>query len=409
MLAVFLACAPAPSSVAADGADEDAPTWYGDVEPIVMENCAGCHSDGALGPFPLTSYGAAKAMAPLMADAVANRTMPPWQASPECTTYRGDMSLSDDDIAKIVAWSDGGALAGDAGASAGTIPEPGTLTRTDFSIRIPEAYTPAKAPDDYRCFLLDWPETESTFVTGYRVNPDQVGIVHHVVMYLATPDQVATYREVDAAESGAGFTCFGGPGVVSQEDAVWLGGWAPGAVNGDFPNGTGLYVEPGSLVVMQVHYNVEHAVAAPDQSTIDFMVDSSVESPAIIQPWTDPAWLGTDGMMIPAGESGVSHRFSYTLPAGRAFQIHTANLHMHTHGVSARLWLTRPDGSDECLLDIPKWDFNWQRTYVLDQPVQVDGDTLSIECLWDNATDTDIVWGEGTGDEMCLGTMLWSY
>lgn len=407
---LVVACAPTNGVPAAGDsvASEEVPTWYGDVEPIVVENCGGCHSEGALGPFPLTTYAAAKEMAPLMADAVASRTMPPWEASPECGSFRGDMSLSDADIARIVAWSEAGAPEGDSSLSKGVIPEGGTLTRTDFNIPMPEAYTPGTGPDDYRCFLLDWPEAEPTYLTGYRVNPDRDGLVHHVVMYLATPDQVEAYRTADAAEDGEGFTCFGGPGVVSQADAVWLGGWAPGAQNGDFPNGTGISIDPGSLVVMQVHYNTEHAESGPDQTTIDFMVDSSVSSPAIIQPWTDPAWLESDLMMIPAGQSGVTHRFSYDL-SGYAFRIHTANLHMHTHGVSGRLWLTHGDGSEECLLEIPKWDFNWQRTFVLDEPVTVNGDTLSIQCTWDNPTDHDIVWGEGTGDEMCLGTMLWSF
>lgn len=401
--------APAHSSTGGDSADtaSDVPTWYGDVDEIVVENCAGCHADGDVAPFPLGTYAEAAPMAAAMADAVTSRRMPPWKASADCNQYRGDLSLADDEIARIVAWAEGGAVEGDPGRATTAEAPVATLSRVDFELPMPEAYTPAIAPDDYRCVLLEWPETETVYVTGYQVNPSNRGIVHHVVMYLAAPGVADLYRAADAAEDGVGYTCFGGPGVVDQSDADWLGGWAPGATNGDFPNGTGIRVEPGSLVVMQMHYNTSATEPAPDQSSVDFMVEDSVASPAYIQPWADPDWLDGSGMTIPANSTGTTHSFSYTIPY--TFRIHTANLHMHTFGTTARLSVTQGDGTDVCLLDIADWDFNWQRTYVLEAPLEVSNPTITVECSWDNPTGDELDWGEGTGDEMCLGTMLFSY
>ena len=58
----------------------------------------------------------------------------------------------------------------------------------------------------------------------------------------------------------------------------------------------------------------------------------------------------------------------------------------------------------------------WARTNGFVKTLRVDigsvvkkGDTLRVRCTWDNPTDNDVNWGEGTADEMCLGTMLFSY
>ncbi|MFN7142432.1 MAG: hypothetical protein ACK4YP_01550 [Myxococcota bacterium] len=407
MLALLLfACDGSP-----DEATPAAPTWHADVAPLVADRCAGCHQAGEVGPFPLTTYDEVVAVGSAVAASVAERRMPPWPAASDCADYRDDLSLDDAQIATIVDWVAAGMPEGDPATATETEPPPqGGLSRVDHTLTLPIAYTPTQSPDDYRCFAVDWPETEPTWITGFDVAPDNVGIVHHVVAYLAPPEQVADYAALDAQDAAPGWTCFGGPGVGLQEDAQWLGGWAPGGDDGDFPNGTGIYMEPGSQIVLQMHYNTAAVAAAPDQSAVLVKVDPDVEAPAYIQPWANPVWLYGDSMLIPAGETGVSHSFGYTFDVGDTpFRVHDANLHMHTLGKAARLWIERADGTEECLLDIPRWDFDWQRTYVFTEPKTLHaGDTIKVECTWDNPTDADVAWGEGTGDEMCLGTMLFS-
>lgn len=407
MLVLLLAgCGPAADSAAPPGA----PTWHADVAPVVSTHCAGCHEAGDIGPFPLTSYAEVAAVGDAVAESVVDRRMPPWLASRECNDYRDDSSPTDDEIATIAAWVAAGMPEGDPADAVPAEPMEDTpLSRVDYTLSLPTEYTPAEAPDDYRCFAVDWPSAEGGYVTGLAVEPGNVAIVHHLVAYIAPPEQIAAYDALDAADPGPGWSCFGGPGVGVQEDAQWLGGWAPGGSRGDFPNGTGIWIDAGAKIVLQMHYNTAAATGS-DQSAILLKVDPEVEFPAYVQPWANPAWLYGDSMLIPAGESGVSHGFAYTFGASNTpFRVHHATLHMHTLGRSARLWIERAGGGDECLLDLPRWDFNWQRTYVFEEPETLEaGDAIHIECTWDNPTDQDVVWGEGTGDEMCLGTMLFS-
>jgi hypothetical protein len=158
------------------------------------------------------------------------------------------------------------------------------------------------------------------------------------------------------------------------------------------------------MVAMQVHYNLAGADTEPDQSSMLVRFDSEVDQPAGVLPWANPLWIDTEMMRIPADSTGTTHGFSFGLPS--ELEIWSANLHMHTKGRTGRLAVQHADGSESCLLDIADWDFDWQQSYGLAERVTVQpGDSISIDCSWDNPTPSDIFWGDGTNDEMCVGFM----
>lgn len=381
-------------------------TYFEDVKPLFDAKCATCHVEGGVAPFAMGSYETVKAYAESIKYQVSAGLMPPWPAASGCADYVADRSLSAEQLDTIVKWVDEGAAQGDPameGAPLDTGPKI-ALSRVDRTLPIPVEYTPQSEPDDYRCFLVDWPETETTFVTGFRANPGNLAVVHHVIAFLADTTQVDDAEALDDAEEGPGYTCYGGPGFQGS----WLGAWAPGGNGSDFPAGTGIRVEPGSKVVLQIHYNTLAAGPQPDRTSMDFKVDASVEKEAWVQPWANPQWLVGDKMSIPAATADVSHAWGYdptkVLGDGGALKVYSAALHMHQLGTAARLDVERKDGGSECLLDIPRWDFNWQGTYAFATPQVVQpGDKIRVECHWNNTTTADVAWGESTTDEMCLG------
>lgn len=400
-------------------------TYHKDVRPILERRCTNCHKKGGIGPFTLDSYDKAFALRSAIKNAVQSRRMPPWHAGKDCQQYHGNVTLSDLQIQTIVDWVDGKAPEGDA-ADFKPLPEDKQqrgLSRVDLSVKLPVAYVPKQKPDDYRCFIVDWPKKEKIFVTGYAVKPGNPKILHHVIAYLVEPKDVKAYAAIDAKDPGPGYTCFGGPGGPRTS---WLGGWAPGGSNSDFPDGLGLEVKPGSKIVLQMHYNVLSDNPKPDQTTLDFKLEKSVKRPAAIIPFTNTMWTrhGSKLMHIPAGKKDVEHKFAFNIGAftSKDLVIYTANLHMHQLGKSAQLEIERADGSKDCILKIPRWDFNWQRSYALTKPLHYKrGDKLSLRCTWDNTAANqptingkkskprDVYWGEGTGDEMCLGVMMVTY
>jgi hypothetical protein len=396
-------------------------TYHRDVRPLLEQHCIrNCHEPGTVAPFSFQNYDEVYALREVVANAVEARTMPPWLAADGCSDYVGDRSLSDEEIDAIVAWADGGGPEGrpDEYMAPGMPDRPG-LSRVDVQVKLPEPYLPRKMPDDYRCFIADWPETETTYVTGVRATPGNYSTVHHVITYAIDPDRVAEYEALDAAEDGPGYTCFGGPGASSTDWAAgrWIGAWAPGGEGYDFPAGTGLRMEPGSKVIIQVHYNALAADGLPDQTTVEYRVDDTVEKEAHMMLWANPNWLYGE-MPIPANAQSTVHSFEYdptkvmdvlttVIPADVAFEIHNVAHHMHKRGRRAYQAIMRADGSEQCLVDMENYDFDWQSGYRFERPVRFDpGDQLHMECEWDNTgTDKEVNWGEGTDDEMCLAIL----
>jgi len=406
-LSVLVGC---QSEGAADkGAD--GVTWHGQVQPLIERSCSGCHSEGSVAPFALETYDDVVTWLPLVAESVRSGTMPPWLAEPDCNSYVGDFSLTPEEQDLIVAWAEADAPEGEPSRnlSPPTLEED-ALPRVDRVLEMPVSYVPSTSSDeanDYRCFILDWQEEESTYVEGYRIVPGNTDIVHHVIVYTAPGDTAGDFAAMDAKDPEAGYPCFGGPGVIPQEDAKWLGGWAPGAVARPFPDGLGLLVQPDTVLIMQVHY-YDDGAGGEDQSGIELMLADTVDEVAWVQPFANPDWLYGGEMILPAQTREVAHGYDFAFPAN--LQFHTAALHMHTLGQTGRLSIAHADGTETCLLEIDRWDFNWQRAYLFEETQTiVAGDQLSLRCTWDNPTDRDIDWGDGTDDEMCLGVMLMSF
>ena len=95
--------------------------------------------------------------------------------------------------------------------------------------------------------------------------------------------------------------------------------------------------------------------------------------------------------------------------------IHTVTGHMHQLGQALSVRLIRQDGTEECLLDIPRWDFDWQQRYEFEKAISIaPGDQLEVKCVFDNSqanqpvidgkqvTSRHVQWGEGSLDEMCI-------
>jgi hypothetical protein len=411
-----LACGTGASSSGSGGAGghgvASKTSYYRDVKPIVDAKCAGCHVSGGIAPFALQSYDDAKKNAPGIKAAVSSKTMPPWPADDTCNTYQGDRSLSDAEIAAITGWVDDGAPEGDPKDEGPALDTSKVqkLSRVDRTLSIGTTYTPQIQPDDYHCFVVDWPGTQTEYVTGFRANPGEARVVHHVIAFLATPSDVATAQALDDAEPGPGYTCYGGPGFNS---AGWLGAWAPGSLGSDYPAGTGVAVPTGSKVVIQVHYNTLTAGPLPDETKLDFELATQVAKVAKIQPWANPSWLKKGGMPIPAATQGVTHEWAFdpttVFSGGKPLTVYASSLHMHQLGKSAKLAIARAGGGETCLLEIPKWNFHWQGMYGFEAPVTFNpGDQMALSCTWDNSTMQMVEWGEGTTDEMCLGLFYYT-
>ncbi|MBK9757852.1 MAG: monooxygenase [Nannocystis sp.] len=409
-------------------------TYYRDIKPLLDARCVQCHSAGNIAPFALTTHAEAAPFAAMLSAAADAGTMPPWPPDPACRAYAHDVTLTPEQRDLLREWTELGAPAGDPASEPPGDDTPGDDVVYDVELQLPAPYLPTITPDEYRCFLLDWPKAEDTFVTALDVVPGERQIVHHVITYAIEPQDVDAYHALEDADPDPGYVCYGGPGASAESvyRVPWLSAWAPGTPGGAMPAGTGLRVQPGSVIAVQMHYHGLPGAKA-DQSKIRIRTASKVDRPAVIMPFTNLDWvLGSEPMHIPAGDPDVmlSHELDITpyltflFPKGpfkgtEPFVVHAAGTHQHTLGTKNKLSVVRKGGTgDECLLEIPRWDFNWQGTYPFAATATVHpGDRLRLECHWDNSAANqpvvdgvqqpakDLGWGEGTGDEMCLGML----
>jgi hypothetical protein len=403
------------------------PTWNQDVAPLVSVRCANCHVAGGIAPFALTSYAEAKPHAQAMAAAVKAKLMPPWPAAPADAHFLNDWSLTDAQIDTITKWAEGGAPEGDAKATPAAAPVKVGLPmkRTDLTISMPTAYKPQLRPDDYRCFPIKWTKDTPVYITGFNARPGVPKQAHHIAVYAVPPEQADLPFQWDAQEDGPGYTCFGGPfGSHDQSFPVnLLTAWIPGGQGETYPRGFGIEVQPGTTLVVQMHYNTQDVDPQDDLTSLDFQLEDSVQKRAAYTPFLNFSWpLGN--MEVPPNAHTVQtfeadprdsfHTLGSTLNTDNGFNIEAVMFHMHKLGTEGTLWLEKPDKSRVKILEIPAWNFHWQLEYVLDQPVRFEpGDQLRVTCTFDNVPDRwtdgqvkDVNWGEGSNDEMCVANLL---
>lgn len=430
-LFVFLAgCTrdPAPGGADTDVAVDDSdvvdatPTYHRDVLPILDARCGACHTAGGQAPFDVHYDAAAWASGPPAWTAAAIAaidagTMPPWSPSDDCVPMQGVREVPQAELSVLHAWADAGFPEGDvADEPAPSDGVPDTLGEPDLVFRSDVAYTPdPAAPDDYRCIVVDPSVDADAWVRAVTVAPDARRVLHHVILYrldAAWADDVVGW---DAAADGVGYPCFGSPGTW---DAEAMAGWAPGQRPEVYGEGVARRLAKGSVLVLQVHYNtlgLDPSAIPSDRTAVELWTLPEGETPqlevrSIPLPDTD--------LNIPAGDPNVVEESTVSLGQLNGLR-RTIGVfpHMHTLGTSIRLDVAHSDGSSQCLVDIPDWNFAWQQAYFFDEAEKVlirNDDELKLRCTFDNSPahqqsvngvlqePRQVGWGEGTHDEMCL-------
>lgn len=444
MMTLFAACMAEP--------DRTQPTFHRDVEPLLQQRCQECHRAGGAGPMALTEYESAKIYAPLIAARTRDRTMPPWGAfeTPECAPrfpFRDDQRLTDEEIEMIAHWAEIGAPRGP--SEDGPPPRAfsaSSLAGADQELSPQQAFSSSGDRDQFRCFVLDPKNAIPTFVNGVSFSPGNPEVVHHAILF------TDPHRDsLDLMGEDGSYECFGGPGV---DDTYLLHAWAPGVPPSDFGSDLAMLLPENSLLVLQVHYHPGGRTHAPDRSTIELRYSESFPKYllilALIGNFDD---LDRDGDGLMPGENDTSGRPEFRIPAYATDHVETQRFtlpprlddfaipdlkvlavgsHMHYVGTDLKFDIEHAlpkagEPSTECMLHTPKWDFNWQRGYVYDVPIEDapefrPGDRMHIRCKYNNtlsnpavvralreqgeSSPKDVFLGEETLDEMCLAVLM---
>jgi hypothetical protein len=336
---------------------------------------------------------------------------------------------------------------GPAGAAAPTV---STITMVPGRAYTPKA--PPGATDDYHCTLVNPHVTHNSFIVAAQFFPHSPE-VHHAIVFLVPPNVAAQAEAAD--HNGQGWTCFGEsalPDTIAGNhisNTPWLTAWAPGRGQDVEPTGTGVPFPAGSLVVMQVHYNL----LVGDKPVRATMQLKTVPASTPLRPSSLDLMPAPPDLPCPAGVTGplcsratslvnLGQRFgqgavffvdflerfcgrsvtdppagdstSCVWPVGRSGIIVRLGAHMHLLGRTMTIILDPGTPRAKTLLDVADFNFHDQRSYNLKVPVPVTaGDTIGVTCSYDPTLAQElpilrkvpahfVTWGDGSSDEMCL-------
>jgi mono/diheme cytochrome c family protein len=374
-------------------------TYSRDIARLVQNSCLECHRVGGVAPFALDGYEAVAKRASTLHAVVEKGTMPPWFAAHDSGgPWSNDRSLTTRERLLFAQWIAAGKPRGDEAE----LPLPRKFSAAGWKLgepdavyALPEAYrVPAEGTVGYQYTAVPTGLTEDRWVTSIEVRPGSPEVVHHVLAY-ALPGEAfenGRLRRWDLLDERRGF----------------FAAWAPGSEPVIYPEGHARELRAGTVLMFELHYT-PNGRAALDRSSIGVRFASE-----------DPAWrperivrtagISNRSIRIPAG--AAEHHEASTGVVARAMRVHAFMPHMHLRGKAFRFDQVAADGTRTTLLDVPRYDFNWQLRYQLATPLALDAGTrIDITGLFDNSADNPanpaperaIGWGPETKDEMLIG------
>jgi mono/diheme cytochrome c family protein len=389
--------APATGCVIDRGPPAPAPapvTYWRDVTPILQAHCVVCHRPGQVAPFALTRYPQAVNWAETIAEVVRDGRMPPWGASPAHGRFANDPRLSDRERGLIAAWVAAGCPEGDRADAPppAAFADDWVIPRPELVASMPRPFTvPAGGVVEYQSFEVDPGFAEDRWVKAAEIRPGNRRVVHHCTVFLKPPGGD------EPAEQGAlGSFC--------------LAAMAPGTPPLVLPDGMAKKVPAGWRFVFVVHYAPVGSVQT-DQTSLGLVFADA----RAVRREVATKLLYDDRLCIPPRTA--DHRVEHTHRFEQDVLVLALFPHMHLRGRSFRYEAVYPDGAVEVLLDVPRYDFNWQHRYELAEPKRLPaGTTLRCVAVYDNSAanpfnpdpDATVRSGLQNSDEMFNGYFDWA-
>ncbi|MBI1196290.1 MAG: hypothetical protein GC203_00330 [Phenylobacterium sp.] len=365
-----------------------------DVAPIIEKNCVGCHQEGGIGPFAMSSYDMVKGFSPMIREVIRTDRMPPYNADPHVGRFSDSKNLTPEEAKTLVHWIEAGAERGDGPdplAAVKHVAAEWPLGKPDMIIKIPAFDVPASGVVDYQRPAIANAQTEGRWIRATTVKPGDRQAVHHVL----------TGWMEQMPENGR------------SSETRWrgsVGGYAVGAESTVFDGDVGTYLPAGGAIGFQMHYT-PYGKETVDNSEIGvyFRKDAPkyiMRNVVVIDPTIE----------IPANEARHQEVAYVEFPNDAL--LYSAFPHAHYRAYSSDLWLYEPNGKKTLLLSLPRYDFNWQRSYEFAQPIKIPaGSRLVAHYVYDNSKanpanpnpNIKVSWGEQSHEEMLFTSVAFRW
>jgi hypothetical protein len=421
-------------------------SYENDIAPIIAENCANCHREGGIAPFAMDSNLAVQGWSPMIREVVMTKRMPPGQVDNKVGyKMKNEMNLSDMEMQKLVRWVNAGSIVDSENDPLTQLVWPNdkwTLGEPDLIVKIPQQTIPATGVVDYMDIPLDLHLTEDRWVRGSEVAPGAPAVLHHIITTVIPPEGRPDFQAVlmeildglpeekslairtqlfksiasgeqpdigaifiEIPEIDVGAFLGGGNG-----DSASIAGYAPGNNINLNPEGVGGLLKAGSTLSLQIHYTTSGKETTDATEIGIYFYDKGVVPEERMSGGVGNAFI----IAIPA--QAKDHEMELVTLVREDAEIYSLMPHMHFRGKRMKFTAVYPDGSEELLLSVPAYSFNWQLSHEFEEPLLVPAGTKIIAVgAFDNSSqnaynpdpNSEVNWGEQSWEEMFMGFYSW--
>ena len=367
-------------------------TFHEHIIPLLRKHCVNCHKQDNIAPFALLDYDEVAGWAPMIREVVEGERMPPWFANPNHGNFKNNARLSAAEKATLLGWIERGCPPGSLDVVADIQIEQNKPAKSNWEIPEPDAVffisdhphtIPAQGQVDYEYFLVDPEFQEDKFLQAVQVKPENYSVVHHALVSLVMPGNTS-------------------PGVGNCGVLI---NYAPGMQSTKLPAGMGIHVPAGAKFLFQMHYT-PNGTQQRDRTSLGIVFANPRQVTSVVRGGA----IANVGITIPPNTH--DHHEVAELKIDRPVELLSLSPHMHLRGKAFRYEAFFPKGRREILLDVPKYDFNWQLRYLLEKPLPLPpGTRIRCTAWYDNSSRNpanpdstlEIQWGDQTTDEMLIG------
>ncbi|MEQ8956238.1 MAG: redoxin domain-containing protein [Gammaproteobacteria bacterium] len=368
-------------------AEADAISYANDIAPIIEERCVTCHMEGGIAPFALNNHQMVQGWSPMIREVLYTKRMPPGQIDPSYVDDFYDVrNITPEETQKLISWIDNGAQNND-----GIDPllnyklelAKWNYGEPDIVMAIPPQTVPATGVQDYRNLTVPLDIEEDVWVKAVEFVAGDTTVLHHIIAFAYGPNGV---NEFELLNQGIG-----------------LGAYAPGNAINTYPENSGFPLKAGGGLLLQMHYTTSGKETVDASEIGIYLWDEEPARPVLggsaadleidIAPFSKKEMVATK----------VFRKDSYLSMLGP---------HMHYRGYDANFRLRYPDGREEEVLNVPNYQFNWQKVYDFKEPLFLPAGTeLVFRGTFDNTEQNPfnpdasqtLSWGEQTWQEMFFG------
>ena len=378
------------------------PSYTTDIAPVLAEQCATCHREGGVAPFAMDSHTMVQGWSPMIREVLMTRRMPPGQIDGHIGEFINDRLVDDQDVRNIIAWVEAGAPKdGDADPLTALVwPESKwAFGEPDMVLDIPATTVPATGNGVFVNVEVAFDMESDRWVRGSQIIAGDRSVLHHTVNQLQFPEEIGQRRSF-----------LGGGGNPDKGDIT---AYIPGDTPDLAPPNTGGLIKAGSLLKLNMHYT-PNGRETVDNSQLGVWFYPEGEIPEERMSGRCACVFPNSWTTIPAHDPAFEQTATITIAEDS--NIHSYLPHMHFRGTRMRFYADYPDGTQEELINVAKYNYNWQLSYTYEEPKFVPAGTkITAVAAWDNSAQNpanpdparNVDWGNESWDEMFFGAVRW--